>query len=357
MPDQFFNKSHLTQHDDNKQSVDNIFSDLNNLVKKIIFPETENLISFLCSEIDDFLDKISEDQDIVRWNDTKNHLRKSESLIKKQFLENLVTINEQIRGSEKDSLTLELMDNDELDHNLLWMSATNHFYNKDNSEDIYCTNLILKTIFPDYEGSYPATPERLCESFSISITNLNLDHDIEQKLFLWFTNYFNKITDLLWLEANQLLTYKGLNDDRTLTVKTAVKSNLNPSDSPKTNSCTVLPDVNRQDSAINSHMDIENPQFLESFANNLVSKLECSLAEHNLIPMTSEASITDLTNVLDSIQLEILDKKTSPKNLQASLIDGLNAMGLNSELSRHHEDMISMVGWLFEYIFGRSSPT
>lgn len=60
--------------------------------------------------------------------------------------------------------------------------------------------------------------------------------------------------------------------------------------------------------------------------------------------------MADLTKVLSILQLEIIEQHRSIKNLHNSVIDALEAQEINSKLSRHHEDLINIIDWLFEFI-------
>ncbi len=340
----------LSPSGDDKPPQYLLFAELNHLVNEIIHPETETLFPALSTQLEAHLEDINNDQDIMRWIDIKNRLKNSESSIKDKFLHFLNSNDTDDSKQESSELTLELLDNSELDHKLLWMSAANKFSNGENSERICRIKSCLESKYPQHEGTYPAMPERLCESFSCAIENLHPDHDIEQQLLAWFTRHLQKATNELWIEVDQLLIKKGLKPEQ--------KSSIELSEPGSTLARGQQTSVQRHPSfkhsapPQNPYPEMDSPQFLDTFADKIISRLEDMLAEDELIPeaKANRVKAIDLSNVLSILQLEIIEQHSSIKNLHNSVIDALEIQGVNSKLSRHHEDLINMIGWLFEYI-------
>lgn len=341
----------LSPDGDNKPPQSILFSELNQLVQEIIYPESDTLFAALSTKLQTNLEDIKNDQDMMRWIDIKNRLKKSESSIKKCFLDHLTSTDNEQPPPQEGVLTLELLDNSELDHQLLWLSATNDFESSKNSERICRIKSSLESTYPRHDGTYPATPERICESFAMALESLHPDRDIEQQLFCWFASHLNKAADELWLKADQLILHKGLAPKQSSSVERSKANTVyNPSHQPLSSSR--FPDRTQPTPQQNYYPDIENPQFLDSFAEKLVSRLENMLAEDELIPeaKANRVRAIDLANVLSSLQLEVLEQHVSIRNLHHSVVDALEIQGVNPNLSRHHEDLINMIGWLFEYI-------
>ncbi|MFK0569999.1 DUF1631 family protein [Endozoicomonas sp.] len=340
---------------DEKPPRNILFSDLNQLVKETILPKVESLSSSLLTHLETYLEEINNNQDMMRWVDIKNRLRNSEESIKNHFINALISNHFEQTKPEENTLTLELLDNDELDHKLLWLSATNHFENSKNSERISRIKNCLDSSYPEHDGTYPAMPERMCESFSSAIESLHADKDIEQQLFIWFANHLNKPGDELWLKVDSLLVKKGLNSEQPSPVAPLeTNRNSSPAQIPASiKSFSNQPSTNQQPTDIqNAYPEMDNPQFLDAFADKLISRLEDMLAEDEIIPeaKASRVRAIDLANVLSTLQLDIFEQHTSIKNLHNSVIDALEIQGVNSNLSRHHDDLINMIGWLFKYI-------
>lgn len=327
-----------------------LFSDLNQLVQEIILPEAESLISSLLTNAETYLEEINNNQDMMRWVDIKNRLKKSEASIKNDFINALISSHSEHAKPEEDTLTLELLDNAELDHKLLWLSATNHFEDSKNSEQICRIKNCLESKYPEHEGTYPAMPERMCESFSSAIESLHADRDIEQQLLFWFASHLQKAGDELWLKVDNLLVKKGLKPEQLSPV---MSSEIHSSHSDQTSaSIKSFANKTQKTDIKNGYSEMDNPQFLDAFADKLVSRLEDMLAEDELIPeaKANRVKAIDLANVLGTLQLEIIAQHISIRNLHSSVIDALEIQGVDSKLSRHHEDLINMIGWLFEYI-------
>ena len=211
--------------------------------------------------------------------------------------------------------------------------------------------LSLESNYPGHDSTYPATPERICESFAVALESLDPDSDIEQQLFSWFARHLNKAADELWLKVDQLIIHKGLGPRQSSSVGRSQASSVNDP-SHHTISDSRLSDRAQPAPQQSHYPDMENPQFLDSFVEKLVSRLEDMLAEDELIPeaKANRVKTVDLANVLSSLQLEVLEQHVSMRNLHNSVLDALKLQGVNSNLSRHHEDLINMVGWLFEFI-------
>ncbi len=341
----------LSPSGDDKPPQSSLFSELNQLVQSIIYPETETLIPALSTQLEAHLEEINNDQDIMRWVDFKSRLKKSESSIKKCFINNLTHIDNEQSKQKEGVLTLELLDNAELDHKLLWCSATNHFENSINSECICRIKRCLESKYPQHEGTYPAMPERICESFSSAIESLHPDHDIEQQLFVWFVSHLKKPTDELWLKVDQLLIDKGLKPKQSSPPEIPERSSSSSTDQKPV---SIPRSYNLKQPPVHQdpYPELESPQFLDAFADKLVSRLEDMLAEDELIPeaKANRVRAIDLANVLSTLQLEILEQQISIRNLHNSVIGAMEIQGVSSKLSRHHEDLINMIGWLFEYI-------
>ncbi|USE35257.1 DUF1631 family protein [Endozoicomonas sp. SCSIO W0465] len=351
MSTQFSNVLPLSPGGKNESTKLALFSELNQLVHEIICPEIDALFSVLSSNLESHLEEITNDQDMMRWVDIKNRLNKSESLIQNSFIEHLTSTDKEQSSQQKSVLTLELLDNSELDHQLLWHSAANNFVNSKNAERICRIKSSLENTYPQHEGTYPATRERVCESFSKALENLQPDRDIEQQLFIWFARHLNKTADQLWLKVDQLLINKGLEPKHLSPVR---RSENNTVPAPDHHPVSAPRSMDRIQTAPKQghYPDIANPEFLDSLAEKLISRLEDMLAEDELIPeaKANRVKTIDLANVLSSLQLEVLEQHVSIRNLHNSVIDALEVQGVNSNLSRHHEDLINMVGWLFEYI-------
>lgn len=328
-----------------------LFADLNQLTDDIVSPEIESLFSALSTQLEVHLESINNDQDAMHWIDIKDQLKNSESSIKEEFLRFLTKNDDDNPKQESGELTLKLLDDTELDHRLLWMLAANKFCNGENAERILRIKSCLESEYPSYEGTRPATPERLCESFACAIEKLHPNHDIEQQLLAWFVAHLQKVTDNLWMKVEQLLINKGLKPEQNTPIDLS-KSRNSLAHEQCSASVQRHPSHKHSPPSQNPYPDMGNSQFLNTFANEIIFRSEDMLAEDELIleAKAHRVKVADLTKVLSILQLEIIEQHRSIKNLHNSVIDALEAQEINSKLSRHHEDLINIIDWLFEFI-------
>ncbi|MGB0361058.1 MAG: DUF1631 family protein, partial [Endozoicomonas sp.] len=276
-----------------------------------------------------------------------NRLKENGDKIKSDLLKELLNDEYIEPDSDHKSLTFELVDNEELEHKLLWQRATKDFEKNNNSGLINHINLALKNLYPDFKGSYPAMPDRICESFSAAITTLTPEKDIEEIFFNWFTSHLQlpveellKAIDKIIIERN--LDVKSSPRQAPTPIKTQGQSSYNSS----------LNGSSLSTISTGSEPVKGNTELLDSFADQLVSRLEHILAEDAIMSEVkgNRVRTMDLTRILTSIQSNITLQNQSVENLHCSVTQALEHQGIALKLSRHHEDLINMIGWLFEFI-------
>lgn len=327
-----------------ESSPEILFQQLQQLVQQIIIPYTESLIPTLITRLEERLEVIN-DKNNTSWVDFKSRLNDSEKAIIERFI---IALTQDCAGysvSDQRSITLELMDNDDLDQRLLWLNAANLFEDSENYQRIGQIKSCLSSYFQHYEGTLPATPEQLCESFFTAIAQLSPDKNIVQQLFIWFADHFKPVADELWRKTEQLLAKKQPAPE--------------PSDqtSAKITDIKPPPTSTHQEQPVTLHSETISPEFMDSLAAQLVSRVGNLLGDDDSRVKKQNDTVdkTDLVKILSS--LRVSDQPTSPARLHDTIINSLAVKGITAKLSRQHEDRINAVGWLFHHVLeGENLP-
>ncbi len=326
-----------------ESSPNALFYQLQQLVHEIITPDTETLISTLITRLEEY-QKAIDDKDAAHWMDIKNRLITSESAILERFTSALTQEGRQPTNKEPEAVILELMDNEELDQRLLWLDAAHYFENGENSQRICHIKSGLGALYPQHEGTLPATPERLCESFSVAIAPLNPDKSVAQQLFSWFADHFQPAADDLWRKTDQLLSNRKPTPRKELLDKKSCKNpDIVPYSSPFS--------ADLAQPTVPSSTTIAS-ELVTSQATQLVSQVDSLLVEDDPTARKQDNTVssTALLTVLSRLQLEKNDQQPEPAAMHAAIINALTAEGTTTKISRQHEDRINSIGWFFHHI-------
>ena len=339
----------LKKQPSTNEFLDDVCEQLNQLTCEYIHPLIESLLPDLISQINDCLETATNNQDIMRLMEIQNSLKKNTKVITSTFIKkSIITDNKDHDQNKKEEHNSELMllDNNDLDHQLLWTSAAEKMAKADNIQCLFRIKNRFEHAFPDYCGLIPTLPEKLCESFSFAVASISVDADIEQLLLGTFIQHIQQEAEKLWTETDQLLEMAGLE------IKTVAKQ---PSVdfAPKA--------MNTDNSAISSEntpsdqaFQQENlsSQFMDSLANKLVTRVENMLIQEEIIPQSKVHQVRsiDLASILTTLQIEIMQHHESITCLAESIKSTLTERGDGDKLSQRHEDLINLVGMLFEFI-------
>ena len=318
-----------------------LFYQLQQLIHEIITPDTETLIATLIIRLEEYL-KANDDKDAAHWRDIKNRLITSESAILERFTSTLT--QQQTNNKEPKAVILELMDNEELDQRLLWLDAAHYFENGENSQRICHIKSSLGTLYPQHESTLPATPERLCESFSVAIAPLNPDKSVAQQLFSWFADHFKPAADDLWYKTDQLLSNRKPDSrKKSLDNKSSKNSDIAPGSSSFS--------PNLEQVAVPRPTTIAS-ELVNSRTTQLVSQVDSLLMEDDLTAKKQDNTVssTALLEVLNTLQLEKTDQQPAPAEMHAAIMNALTAEGTTTKISHQHEDRINSIGWFFHHI-------
>ena len=359
----------LNPASNNQGLLPDLCAQLNLLTEEYIHPLTSSLFAHLLSQLDEYLETASNNQDIMRLMDCRNSLKKNATAIEKRLHSQLVTVLSKAGTDNPEAeMTLSLLDNDDLNHKLVWASAAEKMRTEDNLQLLFRNKNRFEQAFPDHQDPMPASPEKLCSSFSNALTILEPDLDLEQKLLDWFIVHIQAEADKLWLEVDQLLNEAGIADIEEKQ-KEATDTAFEPVSQPGIHGSATggyLSGASVQgasaqngekggalsEPALSELTDIMNPQLMDSLAEKLVLRVEDMLVQDEIIPEAKMGRIRsiDLAAILNSLQLEVTSQHLSIINLAESVQSALETHEGHHKLSRRHEDLISIVGLLFEYI-------
>ena len=336
-------------------SLEDVCDQLNRLTKEHIHPTLDTLIPYLIDKIEAQLEQTTSNHEIMMKMEMKNALLKNSSLIISQLKELSSTSSPLPLPDDGEAENLILLDNMELDRKLIWVIAAEKMSDKNNIQQLFRIKNRFEHAFPDFTEQIPATPEKLCESFSISIDIIHPADSFKQQLFNWFIAFIKERADNLWVEVDQLLEDIGL--ELNLSVK-APEGNHNlatftsrTSDHPSGAGAGAAENAGNHQTTVQEPEDL-SPAFMDSLADRLVTHVENMLIRDELIPEAKKYQVRtlDLAGVLVKLQMDIMQQQASITNLTESIQSALDKRGENSKLSPRHEDLINLVGMLFEYI-------
>lgn len=330
--------------------LDDVCDQLNQLTAQHIHLAIDPLVEFLTNKIEAKIEQLTCNHEIMMYVEMKNALLKNSSLICSQLKELSSTSPSPYNNDETGDLIL--LDNMELDRKLVWVTAAEKMSDKDNIQQLFRIRNRFEHAFPDFREPIPATPEKLCESFSTTIDIIHPPDSFKQQLFFWFIAFIKEHADTLWSEADQLLEDIGL--ELNLSLKAHERQN-HPA-TCTTNSLADSHDQGTENSGSYQSATSESEDFSEAFmdslADRLVTHVENMLIRDDLIPESKKFQVRtlDLAGVLANLQIEIMQQRASITNLSESIQSALNERDENSTLSPRHENLINLVGMLFEYI-------
>lgn len=340
----------LLQLDTRVQPTQDIFVKLSHLLEQHIFPLLETLPEKLISEIEAHMESAVSDNELMEWVELKSTLNSSSQKIQNHLKKELVSFCAPPLPTphKKHSSNLALLDNEELDHTLTWLSAAEAMESNNNRHILCQIRSRFKSSFPEYAGAFPTTPEKLCESFSKAITLLSPSPNAEQLLLLIFIHHIQQPADQLWIEADELLNNEGF----FLPSKETDSNDTSPASAGKASLNTLVEEPSKLSAPFDEQLLTDNPSFMDNLAEKLVHRLEDMLVQDEIIPnaKANRVKVADLTGALTTIKLEVDQQHSSIQNLNEQIKKALASCGISKQLSRHHEDLINMVGMLFEYI-------
>ena len=303
------------------------------LLTKHIFPAINPAIDDMLQELLSRSQSADNNNQATDFMDAYSSLKSSQKKIRKNFIKFLKeTPDEDPRQKQSEKNTLVLMDNRELEKKLI-SQVSSQVLMIDESTPLLVS---IASRLANLENCvHLISPENLCTSFEKAISSAltSLSIEIEELLLNIFSRNLRKPTLAMWEEADQLLESEGFQTKKNYEHQDKVEPHNTANNTITTE--TLL---------------------LENITSNVLSKVEHLINERTNTEtspsLTTEKTLesSDLAGTLSVIQMDLLNKLTSIEDLAESIKEALEAQGVNQKLSSRHQDLINMVGMLFEFI-------
>ncbi|WP_263082213.1 DUF1631 domain-containing protein [Endozoicomonas sp. Mp262] len=298
------------------------------LLIKFILPTLDEALLDIQNYLSSRCDSATNNSDLSLFNENYALFQKTMQNIKDKYIDELMINTHLAEDSPKDNNTLSLMKNEELDKKLINQIAAQTLIIDEGTQLL----INLKNRLPENcNHFFLLTPENLCTSFSKALSSLPLTVELEEKLLLILSRHIREPALAMWAEADQLLESKGY-DILSAPVSRSPSHNQQP--------------------AVPKPLMANNNNLIETLTQGILEKVENQLSGISLLAPERPQTIKsiDLAGTLSTIQLQLLEKLNSIEDVASSIKDALEHRGINQKLSKRHQDLISLVGMLFEFI-------
>ena len=244
---------------------------------------------------------------------------------------------------------LSLVDNTFLEQKLAWQAAARQMEMCEQIQNLHNCESRLKDFTSTDSLQIPIGSMTLCKSFASALAPLNLNLKTTHAFLFLFAKHLKLPVAQMWQQADSDLTQMGLE--------------LN---TPKTSSYTET--IQHTESRQNANgsdgsnaSDEASPVLIDQIAQQVVSKVETLIGQQinrtmsetgsdSLIVSPASYPAHDLASTLTSIQDELSQQTSVISNLSDSIKHALINHGISQHLSPRQEDLINLVGLLFEFI-------
>ncbi len=301
------------------------------LLEKHINPSIDLTLSCILQELLQCSDNAISNNEASHFYEAHSLLKQSLTRIKENYISELKKPQEiEVQKPEPDLSPLSLVDNSEFERKLIAQVSAQALI-VDESAQLLIN--ITSRIHDRKDALYPITPENICTSFSEAISSLSIPIDIEEKMLAIFSHTMKSSALAMWQEADELLESEGFQIPKSKDSK-----------------------INYEPVKQNTQNGDSESILLETITNNVLNKVE-NLINNNSQTITNNQQATtnsidssDLATELSSIQIQLLERLSSIEDLAETIKEALDSQGISQQLSKQHQDLINMVGMLFEYI-------
>ena len=333
-----------------------------NLLQTQLFPALKPAISSLLDYVIEQTNTAASNSQIMQMMEVQQKLKRSQKKMPEELQSRLIRNFEDWEQTEPSELSgfheedLSLVDNCVLEHKLAWQLAARQIELCDELQHLYNCESRLQSILETSPEKNPIGAQKICESFATVLSTLELDLEMTQDLMQQFAHQIKKPVNAIWVETDSYLEELGLE------LKSPQKASVPPAD--KSDSKITVSGVGERgfsatrmlSKTLGDAQADDNNVFVSSLAQEVVSKVESLMDNHPTGSSNEEPSTgiclasTDLAYALTSIQDELSSQQSCLSNLAESVKAGLATRGMANYLSPRHEDLINMVGVLFEFI-------
>lgn len=330
-----------------------------NLAQSHLSPALESSFTHILSHITELSEAAGSNTQILQWMELTTHLKQARESILSEFQKNLMAHFESWEDTEsKDAQDLNselsLVDNNDLEQRLAWQAAAKQLGLGDSAQYLNQMESRLSHLTNVQTEMNPLGPCKICESFALAVQKIPMELDVYQSLILQFAIQIKPVVHDLWKAADQYLESKGLKISKPATCIADI-----PEQTPFSTEETIntLPFT---ELAPHQHFspDVVDDSLMEAIAQKVVSRMEGLLTAQPINASASESgtievkafATADLTTTLTAIQNELVGQHACMFSLSESIQDALKNRGIKQKLSPRHNDLINMIGMLFEFI-------
>ncbi|MET4695754.1 DUF1631 family protein [Endozoicomonas lisbonensis] len=322
-----------------------------NLLNQYIIPHINPAVNALADYVSEKQLAAASDIDLMQLIETEKKVKSSKTEIIESFTNHLFNrIND---WTETDKTTdaslpvsdLSLVDNTILEQKLSWQAAARQMEMCEQLQNLYNCESRLQDFTPSDSMQLPIGSMALCETFASALASLNLELDTVHEFLSLFAKHLKFPASQMWQQADTDLAEMGLKlntpkiSSYTETVGNSSSQN-NTNQSEETNTETEM--VNQIAQQVVSKV--------ESMIGQQFSKTMSETGADSFIISAASYPTQDLALTLTSIQDELSGQHSAISNLSESIKNALTDRGITQSLSPRQEDLINMVGLLFEYI-------
>ena len=331
----------------------------NNLLTQHILPCLPSATDALVNYISKQLESAASNKDLMYLIEVEKKLKQNRNKIIDDYTNLLFesisdwmnpdTVDQETTTDSEPESSLCLLENATLEYKLAWQAAARQIDMSEQLQSLYNCESRLDEFNTTEPERIPIGSIVICEHFATALSSLNLDLDIIQNLLLQLAKQVKPAANKMWVEADKRLATMGFE------LKTPKISTYTDTDSPDhSNIHPAQTSINTATSSTDT-----DTAFIDDIAQQVVSRVESLLnqqfshsAEHQGTDGSASVifAAQGLAATLTCIQNELTEQHSSIFNLSESIKAALIDKGIKQSLSPRHEDLIDMVGLLFEYI-------
>ncbi len=243
-------------------------------------------------------------------------LKERTTFIEKSFKKNLEDISQ-----EKKEGPLQLLENKDLERQIITHNASKALTD---SRSLSLLEVISNRLKYHHNLYQLICPVHICSCFEKTISDLSLSTEMEDICLQAFSHSMQPHIVTLYENADKFLENSGFP-----ILATAAKDEIKAYGD-----------------------EINENKLLDNLTNKVIEKSRYGLANQNMYSDNNSPLLTpaDLEITLSIIQVELLTKLDSIEDLSESIKTSLEHQGVHQKLSRRHQDLINLVGMLFEFI-------
>lgn len=324
-----------------------------NLLTQYIVPQLPSATNAVADSISKKLQSAASNADLMYFMEVEQKFNRSKDQLIDGFSEALFNrISPWMEDNNADpEITTEtlhedclsLIDNSILEHRLAWQAAARQMSMSGQLQNLYNCESRLEDFNSTESELIPIGPLAICECFASVLSPLNFNLETTEELLLQFALQLKSFSAKMWQEADHRLNAMGLE----------LKA-------PKASTYSDPQEKNKMPEST-AKIESTDSQLIDNIARQVVTRVEALLGQQ-FTGSSSEASLTassappssfaagDLASTLTSIQCELNEQNSTISNLYDVIKNALLNKGVTQSLSPRQEDLINMVGLLFEYI-------